>query len=95
MIVGDGHRTGIHTEVERISRLVFAYKVPRIRAKETSAVQLWLFSRLPNWPVNPPRWIMAVNTTCIPVCRKSLGCRPILLIPTAPGSGVPMNPLMD
>ena len=47
-IVGDGHRIGIHTEVERISRLVFAYKVPRIRAKETSAVQLWLFSRLPK-----------------------------------------------
>ena len=38
----------MHTEVERISRLVFAYKVPRIRAKETSAVQLWLFSRLPK-----------------------------------------------
>jgi transposase, IS30 family len=47
-IVGDGHRTGIHTEVERISRLVFAYKVPKIRAKETSTVQLWLFSRLPK-----------------------------------------------
>ena len=47
-IVGEGHRTGIHTEVERISRLVFAYKVPRIRAKETSAVQLWLFSRWPK-----------------------------------------------
>jgi transposase, IS30 family len=47
-IVGDRHRTGIHTEVERLSRLVFAYKVSRIPAKETSAVQLWLFSRLPQ-----------------------------------------------
>jgi transposase, IS30 family len=47
-IVGDGRKSGIHTEVERISPLVFAYKVPRIRAKETSAVQLWLFSRLPQ-----------------------------------------------
>jgi transposase, IS30 family len=47
-IVGDGHRTGIHTEVERISRLVFAYKVPKIRAKETSAVQLFLFGQLPK-----------------------------------------------
>jgi transposase, IS30 family len=47
-IVGDGHKTGIHTEVERVSRLVFAYKVPKIRAKETSVVQLWLFSRLPK-----------------------------------------------
>jgi IS30 family transposase len=47
-IVGEGHKTGIHTEVERISRLVFAYKVPKIRAKETSGVQLWLFSQLPK-----------------------------------------------
>jgi IS30 family transposase len=28
--------------------LVFADKVPKIRAKETRAVQLWLFSRLPK-----------------------------------------------
>jgi transposase, IS30 family len=47
-IVGDGHKTGIHTEVERISRLVFAYKVAKIRAKETSAVQLFLFGQLPQ-----------------------------------------------
>jgi transposase, IS30 family len=47
-IVGDGHRLGIHPEVERISRLVFADKVPKIRAKETSAVQLFLFGRLPK-----------------------------------------------
>jgi IS30 family transposase len=47
-IVGDGHKTGIHTEVERISRLVFADKVPKIRAKETSAVQLFLFGQLPK-----------------------------------------------
>jgi IS30 family transposase len=47
-IVGDQHKAGIHTEVERISRLVFAYKVPKIRAKETSAVQLFLFGQLPK-----------------------------------------------
>jgi IS30 family transposase len=47
-IVGDQHKAGIHTEVEWVSRLVFAYKVPKIRAKETSAVQLFLFSRLPK-----------------------------------------------
>jgi transposase, IS30 family len=44
----DRHKAGIHTEVERVSRLVFAYEVPKIRAKETSAVQLFLFSRLPK-----------------------------------------------
>ena len=43
-----GPQTGIHTEVERISRLVFAYKVPKIRAKETSAVQLFRFGQLPK-----------------------------------------------
>src|SRR5918992_2467980 len=58
-IVGDGRKSGIHTEVERISRF-------------------------PSWPVNPPPWIMVVNITCILGCRKSLGCRPILLIFTAP-----------
>jgi transposase, IS30 family len=47
-IVGDGHKTGIHTEVERVSRFVFAYKVPKIRAKETSDVQLLLFGWLPR-----------------------------------------------
>src|SRR5919106_217832 len=47
-IVGDRHKAGIHTEVERISRLVFAYKVPKIRAKETSGVQLFLFGQLPK-----------------------------------------------
>ncbi len=36
-IVGDRHKAGIHTEVERISRLVFAY-----------AVQLFLFGQLPK-----------------------------------------------
>src|SRR5918999_2745313 len=47
-IVGEGHKTGIHTEVERVSRLVFAYKVSKIRAKETSVVQLFLFGQLPK-----------------------------------------------
>jgi hypothetical protein len=79
---------------QRISHLVFAYKVPKIRAKETSAVQLFRFGHLPKLARNPLLWIMAVNTTCILDCRKSLGCRPTLLILTAPGSEVPMNPPM-
>ena len=33
---------------QRISHLVFAYKVPKIRAKETSAVQLFRFGHLPK-----------------------------------------------
>jgi transposase, IS30 family len=47
-VVGDKHKTGIHTEVERISRLLFAYQVPRIRAKETYLAQLCIFSGLPK-----------------------------------------------
>jgi len=47
-VVGDKHKTGIHTEVERISRLLFAYQVPRIRAKETYLAQLCIFSSLPK-----------------------------------------------
>jgi transposase, IS30 family len=47
-IVGEDYRTGIHPEVERMFRLVFADKVSKIRAQETRAVQLWLFSRLPQ-----------------------------------------------
>lgn len=47
-LVGDRHRSGIHTEVERISRFVFAYKVRKLRATETSNAPLFLFSRLPK-----------------------------------------------
>jgi transposase, IS30 family len=47
-VVGDKHKTGTHTEVERISRLLFAYQVPRIRAKETYLAQLCIFSALPK-----------------------------------------------
>jgi transposase, IS30 family len=38
-IVGNKHKTGIHTQVERISRLLFAYQIPHIRAKETYLAQ--------------------------------------------------------
>jgi transposase, IS30 family len=47
-VVGDKRKTGIHTEVERISRLLFAYQVSRIRAKETYLAQLCIFSSLPK-----------------------------------------------
>ena len=41
--VGDG----IHTEVERMSRMLFAKKVDTITSEETSSVQVEIFSRLP------------------------------------------------
>ena len=47
-VVGDKHRTGIHTEVERVSRMLLAYQVPRVRAQETYLAQLTIFSILPR-----------------------------------------------
>ena len=43
-----GWRTGVHTEVERVSRLLFAHPVPHIRAKETCLAQLCIFGSLPK-----------------------------------------------
>ena len=47
-VVGDQHKTGVHTEVERVSRLLFAHPVPHIRAKETCLAQLCIFGSLPQ-----------------------------------------------
>src|SRR5512132_1751352 len=47
-IVGDQHKTGVHTEVERVSRLLFAHPVPHIRAQETCLAQLSIFGSLPK-----------------------------------------------
>ena len=47
-VVGDQHQTGVHTEVERVSRLLFAHPVPHIRAKETCLAQLCIFGSLPR-----------------------------------------------
>lgn len=43
-----GHRDGIHTEVERMSRKVMAKKVERIAGTETITVQKQLFLSLPE-----------------------------------------------
>jgi transposase, IS30 family len=47
-VVGDQHKTGVHTEVERVSRLLFAHPVPHIRAKETCLAELCIFGSLPK-----------------------------------------------
>ena len=41
-------RDGIHTEVERLSRLMFAGKVAAIDSPKTLSVQMAMFSRLPD-----------------------------------------------
>lgn len=45
-IEGRGHRGGIHTEVERMSRYILAGKIDRITSKETVTVQKQMFSKL-------------------------------------------------
>lgn len=47
-IVGDKHKTGIHTEVERASRLLLAYKIYRIKSLDTYLAQLSIFAPLPH-----------------------------------------------
>ena len=47
-VVGDQHKTGVHTEVERVSRLLFAHPVTHIRAKETCLAQLCILGSLPK-----------------------------------------------
>ena len=46
-VEGKWHRNGIHTEAERLSRLLAAAKVPRIASEETITAQKNLFSGMP------------------------------------------------
>lgn len=47
-VEGKGHRDGLHTEVERLSRKIMALKVPTITSEVAVAVQQQLFSQLPK-----------------------------------------------
>ena len=47
-IEGRGHKDGIHTEVERVSRFLLARKVETITSEEAIAVQQILFRDLPE-----------------------------------------------
>ncbi len=46
-VEGKGHRNGIHTEAERLSRFLAAQKVSRIASEETVAAQKNIFVNLP------------------------------------------------
>lgn len=46
-IEGVGHNDGFHTEVERLSRIIFAIKVKTITSEEAVKVQKEIFSSLP------------------------------------------------
>lgn len=47
-VEGKGHKEGIHTEVERVSRFMMATKVRAIKSEETISAQLNMFQRLPG-----------------------------------------------
>jgi len=47
-VEGKGRRNGIHTEVERVSRLLVARKISRIASEETIAVQCSMFRSMPR-----------------------------------------------
>lgn len=48
-VEGRGHRGGIHTEVERLSRFMIAAKVCAITSEEAIATQKKIFSKLPTY----------------------------------------------
>lgn len=47
-VEGKGHRDGLHTEVERMSRLIMAKKVDAITSEATIRVQQQMFADLPS-----------------------------------------------
>lgn len=48
-VEGKGHRDGVHTEVERISRKYFVKLVAQIDSEEAIKAQEEIFSSLPEW----------------------------------------------
>lgn len=48
-VEGKGHREGIHTEVERVSRYIMAHKVVTITSSETISVQQEMFKQVPDY----------------------------------------------
>lgn len=46
-VEGTGHKQGIHTEVERVSRFLMAVKVTAMTSEQTSTVQQELFETIP------------------------------------------------
>jgi IS30 family transposase len=47
-IVGYKHKTGLHTEVERVSRYACVVQIPHIRSQETFLAQLAIFNGFPQ-----------------------------------------------
>ncbi len=50
-VVGRNHRGGVHTEVERLTRMYFAIKVNSISSEEALKAQLMMFLKFPRYTV--------------------------------------------
>ena len=90
-VVGDQHKTGVHTEVERVSRLLFAHPVPDIRAKETCLAQLCIFGSLPQQARQSTTLDNGSENSLHTQLQEELGIR----TRTVSGSGGPTNTPMD
>jgi IS30 family transposase len=84
-VVGDQHKTGVHTEVERVSRLLFA--VPHIRAKETCLAQLGIFGSLPKQARQSTTLGNGSENYLHTQLQEELGIRTYFATRTVPGSG--------
>jgi hypothetical protein len=63
-IVGNRHRTGVHTEVERVSRFVFACRIPASGLRRPGLHSWRSLPPCRNRRASPQPWTMALRTTC-------------------------------
>jgi IS30 family transposase len=88
-VVGLNHITGIHTEVERVSRLLFACHA--FEPKKPIWHSLPFLALFQNKPADQPHWITAVSISYIRSCKQVLICEHISPIRIARGREEPMN----
>jgi transposase, IS30 family len=94
-VVGDQHKTGVHTEVERVSRLLFAHPVPHIRAKETCLAQLCMFGSLPKQARQSTTLDNGSENYLHTQLQEELGIRTYFAHPYCSWQRVPTNIPMD
>jgi len=64
-VEGRGHRDGVHTEVERVSRLIEARKVKAIDSQSALDAQRKIFGVLPAKPEDQQLWIRQGNSSAL------------------------------
>jgi hypothetical protein len=83
-IVGKWHKTGIHTEVERVSRLLSAQIIPSLKAKHTFLRNYVSSTLFQDKPGSQQHWITALKTTNMRLSKRNLPCKHISPIRIAP-----------